>query len=1159
MDTDHSMKPNFALNLSHDGIALYHRGKSGWSTVGTVALDDADVGASLEMLRKTAVTLESGGMTTKILIPDSQILFTVLEVPPAGPNARAALIRAQLEGRTPYAVEDLKFDWRPLDGNRVALAVVARETLAEAEAFATEHRFNPVSFAAAPDPALFDGEPYFGPAPSAQAILIETGPIEPDREVIDLAALRALGGTQMQTAQAPVSRDDGPGPEVADSSVSTAPDAEPDHPGEVPPAPPDTAPEQLDAATAAHAPVPDMADADPEARSAPEALEMQPVDMGTDHDQQPEPALASGTGDAAEDTAEVEAPFADLTLGEDATDPLLGDDEDGPSDAKKAAKTDANPEASIDSGEAPAAADPVVAVPSFASRRAGNGQTAGPARPADAARAAPELDDPLVKLSRRHDKESPGSEVRNPSPRLVGGRTVAAGAAPRIGSALSVMPDATRRPATVARTDSPVELRPVEFAIEPETLTTASPDPEGTSVLRRLTPVPPRLKPLPSAPTRRAPVINFGPKRAAKEAAKASSISLPTDDPIPDMPSQATAAQSLSVFGAQKPATQRSPLLAVLLTLALLAVLAGLALWSTFWSDPPPPQAAADPAQDQIALADGAVPTPAPPILTTPPVEAPVPEATAPAPAPLPEVAPEPAAGLDAAAPPEAAPIPQAAEPVLPDDPAAGTGLAVLPQSQDTPDQGTDFAALPGDSNSGAGLDDTGTAVPVAPGTEMAAPEVALVPDDTSVPTVADEALADGEPDAALPAETAGPADELALDAPAVAAPLLPSDPVTELVPTGKGAAERVAAQLLEELTPEVAERRYASTGVWVLPPVPPAEPGFDSVDDLYVAAIDSEIPGEDAVELPPLRSDSVLPSPPPPPAFGTRFDFDERGLVRATPEGALTPDGVRIYLGKPPVTPKLRPGEAVGATPAPVPTDKAAPPAANGTVDDSGLPRAPGVPDVRPKPRPNDLTQQNEKAMLGGHTRVELASLRPRQRPAVIAALYEAAATPDAPPEVQAALELAPATDLAVQVSRLPKARPEDFSKMVAAAQVQPKVVAAPAPQPVEKNGSTDVAEADGEPTLVAAAVMPKLPTKATVAKSATVANVLNLSKINLIGVYGSQSQRRALVRLSNGKFVKVKIGDRIDGGKVAAIGEAELIYVKSGRQVRLQMPNKA
>src|SRR5690606_24892165 len=40
-----SMKPNFALNLSHDGIGLYHRGKSGWLQVGTVALDDPDLGA----------------------------------------------------------------------------------------------------------------------------------------------------------------------------------------------------------------------------------------------------------------------------------------------------------------------------------------------------------------------------------------------------------------------------------------------------------------------------------------------------------------------------------------------------------------------------------------------------------------------------------------------------------------------------------------------------------------------------------------------------------------------------------------------------------------------------------------------------------------------------------------------------------------------------------------------------------------------------------------------------------------------------------------------------------------------------------------------------------------------------------------------------------
>ena len=44
--------------------------------------------------------------------------------------------------------------------------------------------------------------------------------------------------------------------------------------------------------------------------------------------------------------------------------------------------------------------------------------------------------------------------------------------------------------------------------------------------------------------------------------------------------------------------------------------------------------------------------------------------------------------------------------------------------------------------------------------------------------------------------------------------------------------------------------------------------------------------------------------------------------------------------------------------------------------------------------------------------------------------------------------------------------------------------------------------------------------------------------------------------MRLSNGRYKKVQVGDRIDGGKVAAIGDQELRYVKSGKNIVLKLP---
>ena len=85
-------------------------------------------------------------------------------MPPAPMLAkRRKQIRAALEGLTPYEVDDLVFDWWG-NGPEVQVAVVARETLAEAEAFAAEHRFNPVSFVVGPRRRPYGGEPFFGPS-----------------------------------------------------------------------------------------------------------------------------------------------------------------------------------------------------------------------------------------------------------------------------------------------------------------------------------------------------------------------------------------------------------------------------------------------------------------------------------------------------------------------------------------------------------------------------------------------------------------------------------------------------------------------------------------------------------------------------------------------------------------------------------------------------------------------------------------------------------------------------------------------------------------------------------------------------------------------------------------------------------------------------------
>lgn len=57
----------------------------------------------------------------------------------------------------------------------------------------------------------------------------------------------------------------------------------------------------------------------------------------------------------------------------------------------------------------------------------------------------------------------------------------------------------------------------------------------------------------------------------------------------------------------------------------------------------------------------------------------------------------------------------------------------------------------------------------------------------------------------------------------------------------------------------------------------------------------------------------------------------------------------------------------------------------------------------------------------------------------------------------------------------------------------------------------------------------------------------------IHLIGIFGQQTDRRALVRLTSGRFTKLEKGDSFQGGVVLEIGEAELIYSKDKTLFRL------
>ncbi|MDG2405240.1 MAG: hypothetical protein P8M25_09890, partial [Paracoccaceae bacterium] len=257
-------------------------------------------------------------------------------------------------------------------------------------------------------------------------------------------------------------------------------------------------------------------------------------------------------------------------------------------------------------------------------------------------------------------------------------------------------------------------------------------------------------------------------------------------------------------------------------------------------------------------------------------------------------------------------------------------------------------------------------------------------------------------------------------------------------------------AQGPTKITDEQAKIRYAATGIWLKAPTPPALGKTLISEDLYAASIDREILSYDAIALParPLgRTDRSPKKQSDPPRFGQTFQLNADGLVIATVEGALSPDGYFIYLGKPEKLPPKR----IDIT----------------SVSDPVLLK---MAKVRPRLRPNDLAETGERLKLGGRTKAELALLRPRLRPATLTLDSQS-------DEVSSAIA-------SVANSLIPKLRPTKLKDSISKDTQKPK------PESLANN--------------------------ATVAQKATLVKALNLRKVNLIGVYGTSSNRRALVRLS-------------------------------------------
>ena len=416
---------------------------------------------------------------------------------------------------------------------------------------------------------------------------------------------------------------------------------------------------------------------------------------------------------------------------------------------------------------------------------------------------------------------------------------------------------------------------------------------------------------------------------------------------------------------------------------------------------------------------------------------------------------------------------------------------------QDSPlPESTELAARQADATPTL-AEPTGDALPT---TQQTPPQAPAIPQTEVAETIAPQSVILSEaPSAAVlpPARPASESPETPLLAEAETAPVDDTSAIAE--------APELPADLLarsgsdwEGLSPEAREARYAATGIWPLAPPAPISPRSEALGQLYTTTNDPVVASSDAFAIATsaqLSSDKALTVQPNPPAAGVRFERDERGLILATIEGTLTPDGIIVYAGIPPALPPLAPRESPEAALA---AQRAAL---------QGL-----VPQLRPQvetPETTPETAADQTTDTGN---------RPPLRPPEIAALATAVAL------------AAPDNPLALAETPVPRLRPTTMGQIVY---------------------STERATIAAQTTTAVA------PSTATAAAQATQEDAITLRGINLIGIYGEAGDRRALVRLQSGRYSKLEVGDRLNGGQVTAIDTDRLIYQRNGQPVVLRMPS--
>ncbi len=1143
------MKPSFALDFRDGQVTLLHRTSRGWQEVGSTRFDAPDLTEALAYLRSTALGLSPRGISTKLIIPNEQILYTQVTVTKSDAAKRKRQVREALEGATPYAVDDLVFDMHGT-GPDLPVAAVAKETLEEAEAFAAEHRFNPVSFVAVPENGSYLSEPFFGASAMSPALLAEGDKVEHDRKPVEVVPREMPRPAKAEKAAEAAEE------EAAEEAVEAAPDETVAAAETVATA---EAVAEAEAAAAA-GPEPDSK-AEPASKPADETAAQ---DVSPPLPEKPE-AEAGAQPWAGAKVAGTEQGLVEATA-EQETEATAEPEADATAEAARqapepAAPTAYRPVGVINPGidEAPMALD----VPSGADAAAET-ESPAPNEPAVAASAGAPTPEALKRSLAAVPPEPVAAEDDLPPAPAAAVR--AALAARRTQSGQGRSPSVG--PAVTA--DRPTPPRPVG-AIDIGGSQAASAKAARAKPPAPAAPTPAAIK-KPSGAMVTAPGIAGDRRR--KSAKNTAPLSTPRPaKPLPK-PQPATGTPLMGLGG--RPVPPRKPrYLGLILTGILLVFLALVAAWSSFYlagltGDQVPPSTTA---------ISQATPPPSRPASATP--------GTVPAARPgtgNQTAAAEAASGQDA----RTAAV-TASSAGLPTTQTSGQTSGATVEAAATAQP----ASTPADATtSPAGETQAAVSAPAAGTVEG---PVAGTAAGTGTTQTAALQPAANLPPAPRPTDLPPPDSQHAQT-------VAPASTATTDIANGAASVETTsqAAQAAAAPAPGTAVSTEAATV---------NTPNETKDDVIAMAAVEPPVHYANPTALAPTAAegDAAPLAAPDPPPFGTSYQFDAEGHILATPQGVVTPGGFTLIAGRPPVLPPDRPaaiaklappapaaaptspvGPASSADPAsavPPPQPAAAAVQAGGSAGDastaeSGATAAgvtaaqPAAENTAPGAIPLDAAAQSadisaalsaaqQSADQAGTQAETPASIptdpaapgfRPPPRPAAL--VPAAAPASDAPGPgalvfnpVASNVAVSTSSPLAVDASPVPPERPVDISAAVNSA-----VAAVVNSTAATANSASDAAK----PAPQVTAPIPTLPTSARVTKSSTEKNALPLGRLTLVGIFGPTSDHYAYVRLANGKIEKVKIGDPLDGGTIIAISDTDLHIRKGGREIILALPHE-